>query len=73
MSKFILQFTTTIKGEITVEAESQEKALEYGDQEAQGTLNYDDLTDQGQYAPNVETECVDIYLAPDNKKAIKVE
>lgn len=57
--KYTLDFTTTIRGQVTVEAESLEVALAQGDEMAQDTLNYEELSDGGNHAPDVETECTD--------------
>lgn len=63
MPKYVLQFTTTIRGEVTVEADSLDDAFVQGDELAMSTLNYEDLSDEGRCAPDVETECTDGYEA----------
>jgi hypothetical protein len=61
MAKYTLQFKTEIYGEITIDANNQEEALAIGDKLAHNTLNYDELTNKGTFAPTVETECINVY------------
>lgn len=63
MKKYTLQFTTKIRGEVTVQADSLDEAFSLGDELAQGTLNYEELSDSGRCAPDVETECEDGWVA----------
>lgn len=60
MPKFSVDFTTTIKGSLTIEADTQAAAEHEARNLAQGTLNYDELTDGGRKAPDVETKFDDI-------------
>lgn len=60
MKKYRLEFTTTIRGQVTVEAEDREAAALIGEEKALDTLNYEDLSDGGRHAPDVETEFEDL-------------
>lgn len=61
MPKFGLQFVTEIRGTIMVEADNMEAAEAIGEEMAVDTLNYEDLSDGGNFAPDVETEFIDLY------------
>jgi hypothetical protein len=69
MSRYLLYFTTTIRGAVTVEADSEDHALQIGDKMARGTLNYDELADGGTSTPDVETECddIDVLESPEQR------
>lgn len=61
MKKYVLTFTTAIKGQVTVEAADAADAERQGEEMARSTLNYAELEDSGRHAPSVETEFDDIY------------
>jgi hypothetical protein len=61
MPKYVLQFETKIRGQVTVEADSWDEAEQLGEEYAMDTLNYEELEDQGKCAPDVETEFTDMY------------
>lgn len=60
MTKYMCLFTTEIRGQVTIEAESKEEAEQLAEEMATSTLNYDELTDGGKCAPDVDTEFDDI-------------
>jgi hypothetical protein len=61
MGKYICQFKTTIRGELTIDAPSIEDADAMAEDMAADTLSYEDLTSGGKYVPDVETEFENIY------------
>lgn len=65
MKTFIVDFTTTISGQMTIKAKDEDAARDKADQLADDTVNYDELTNGGEYVPEVETEVDDITEVDD--------
>lgn len=60
MTKYLCAFTTQIRGQVTIEADNIDEARKKAESLANDTINYDELTDEGRCAPDVETEFDDI-------------
>lgn len=71
MPKFVLEFTTTIRGEVHVEAETLDEANAMGEMMARDTVSHQEMTeslfDIAHRAPRVETEFDDITEVKDEK------
>ena len=61
--KFVLYFTTTIRGSVIVEAKTDEEANEIGKGMALETVSYDDMQQSTGEIPDVSTEFDDIQEA----------
>ena len=60
MTKYLCAFTTEIRGQVTIEAANIDEARKQAQKLADDTINYDELTNEGRCAPDVETEFDDI-------------